>query len=104
MTLNDIMRAVCRSYGVTRTQIRGEGGFRRPLSQARAAFCYWARMETTRSYGEIALFCHLDHSTVKHHARNYPVNIERYGDDKAALCEQLIEAERKPVVSLAVNA
>lgn len=99
MTLNDVMKAVCRAYGVTRTEIRGKGGTRRPLSQARAAFCYHARMETTRSYGEIGLFCHLDHSTVHHHARQYPDNIHRYGDDKAERCRALIDAERRVPVA-----
>jgi len=68
-----------------------EGDFRsdrrpRAVAQARAAFCFWARIRTGCSFPQIAMFMNRDHTTVMYHCETYLEKVGRYRDPNAIKC------------------
>lgn len=85
MRLTHIRQAVLDSYGVTLLEFRGNRRERR-IAQARAAFAYWAKIKSGRSFPEIGRMMDRDHTTVLYHARTYPEKCVRYKDPHALAC------------------
>ena len=91
MTLTETLKRVCEAYGVPKVEFMSRSRVRR-ATQARAAFCYWARIKTGKSFPEIAGHIHMDHTTVVYHCNTYPEKVKRYRDDKAMGCMLAVNA------------
>ncbi len=91
MTLAEILKRVCLAYGVPKGEFMS-GSLCRNTTQARAAFCYWARIMTGRSFPVIARHIGLDHSTVIYHYQTYLRKASRYADTNAIKCMLAVNA------------
>lgn len=91
MKLAEILRRVCLAYDVTPSELREYDTSRR-VSQARAAYCYWSRIKSGRSFPAIGMHIGRHYTTVIHNCRAYPVNAHRHGDDKVLPCMLAVNA------------
>lgn len=91
MTLAEILQRVCLAYGVTESDMVSPSR-KRDVSQARAAFVYWARIKTAHSFPVIARRIRRDHTTAVHHFQTYPEKCRRYDDRNALPCMLAVNA------------